>query len=49
MFAQICVQGTGVLRNLTAASVKDAMEAPLVTALRAPGYGPLSIPQGTHA
>jgi len=33
MFAQICVQGTGVLRNLTAASVKDAMEAPLVTAL----------------
>lgn len=33
MFAQICVQGTGVLRNLAAASVKDAMEAPLVTAL----------------
>ena len=33
LFAQVCVQSTGVLRNLVVASVPDALEAPLVSAL----------------
>ena len=33
LFAQVCVQSTGALRNLVVASVPDALEAPLVSAL----------------